>query len=294
MNNELKIDENKLNELIIVENIPIIKQKLQIISDEVDKEIEYALSLDVSEENKQEVKNARTRINKIKDFLENKRKMVKETILQPYQQFEEIYNKLVKNKLKDASETLSNKIDAIESEQKQQKENELREFANEHFVANNIQDIVTFENIGLNITLSASIKSLKEQIVDFCKKVADDLDTILLEEKHNEILLEYKKCFDYAQAKKIVLEREKAIEEINAKSQDIISNKEQQIELSSKIDELTQDEIIAPIEVTNVEDNEERFLVTFSVTGTKEQLKQLKEFMLNIGLDWKGKDDNNE
>lgn len=283
----MKDNKIDINSLVTIETMPKIFEQLDKIGDFIKENLDGVNELTCTEENKQIVKNKRTEINNTLKLLEDRRKDIKKQILSPYDMFNEKYENVIKGQLVNASETLSNKIDAIESEQKQQKENELREFANEHFIANNIQDIVTFENIGLNITLSASIKSLKEQVVTFCEKIANDLDAILLEEKHNEILLEYKKCFDYAQAKKIVLEREKAIEEINAKSQDIINIKEQQFEISNKIDVLTQDEIIAPIEVTNVEDNEERFLVTFSVTGTKEQLKQLKEFMTNIGIEWR-------
>ena len=50
------MQEEQLNSLVVVEQLPVIKQQLKIISDEVEKKIEYALSLECTEESKNEVK----------------------------------------------------------------------------------------------------------------------------------------------------------------------------------------------------------------------------------------------
>ena len=46
------MQEEQLNSLVVVEQLPVIKQQLKIISDEVEKKIEYALSLECTEESK--------------------------------------------------------------------------------------------------------------------------------------------------------------------------------------------------------------------------------------------------
>ena len=194
----------ELDKLVIVEQLPIIKQQLQVISDEVDKEIEYALSLECNDDSVKEVKNARARLNKIKTTMEDKRKQVKNAVLNPYNEFETIYNDLVKNKLSSADTTLKEKIDSVE--------NQLREFVKQHCEANNVH--IEFDKIGLNITLSASMKSLKEQAKAFIEKVASDLKLIELEEYSSEILYEYNKTFDFAQSKIKVIEYHKQLEEI--------------------------------------------------------------------------------
>ena len=112
------MEEKELNEIIQIEQLPKIKEQLQLISDEVDKEISYALSLDVNDDTVKEVKNVRARLNKINSTLEAKRKSVKEAILAPYTAFLEIYDNLVKNKLNEADSTLKMRIEAIEGEQK--------------------------------------------------------------------------------------------------------------------------------------------------------------------------------
>lgn len=268
------MDEKKLDSLIVLEQLPKIKQTLQVISDDIDEKIKYAMSLECTEESVKEVKNVRAELNKIKTVLEGKRKQVKSAVLKPYEEFEGIYNDLVKFKLQIADDTLKNEINEIENEQKKAKEDELRLFVEEHCKANNVH--VDFDRIGLNITLSASMKSLKEQAKTFIEKVAADLKLIEMEEFSDEILLEYNKCLDYVLAKTTVLGRHKELEEIQ-KQQDSKNQVEQQEqEIVEKVDEAI--EITAPTEIEEVETYQ------FEVKATKEQVKQLVEFMKSVGI----------
>ena len=267
------MEEKELNEIIVVEQLPKITQQLQIISDEVDKEIEYALSLEVNDDTVKEVKQVRAKLNKINSTLEEKRKYVKKAILTPYEQFLDVYDNLVKNKLNEADNTLKMRINTIEEEQKKLKEDELREFANQHIEANNLQDIITFEDINLNITLSVSIKSLKEQALDFINKVANDVKLISLEEYSDEILLEYKKCRgNYAQCKLNVIERHKQLEELKTRQLT-----QEEIDKANKIVEKKVEEVITPPK--EVIENDEVITVTFTITDTKEKILKLRDFL---------------
>lgn len=276
------MEEKELDSLIVVEQLPKIKQKLQIISDEVDKEIDYALSLEVNEETVKEAKNVRAKLNKIKSTMEDKRKQVKNAVLNPYNEFETIYNDLVKNKLASADKTLKEKIDVAENNLKAVKEYELREFVKEHCKANNVE--IIFEKIGLNITLSASMKSLKEQAKTFIEKVANDLKLIEMEEYSNEILFEYNNCMDYVEAKTKVLERHKQLEEIKKQQENRNEIEQKEEEIVEKVDEAI--EITAPTEI--VEELESTPSVyQFEVKATKEQIKKLIDFMKELGVEYK-------
>ena len=272
------MEEKELNEIVIVEQLPIIKEKLQIISDEIDKEVEYALSLPCNEETIKEVKDARAKLNKIKTSLEDKRKQVKNAVMNPYNEFEIVYNELVKEKLTKADQTLKESVDAIEELKKMEKENELRSFVEEHCKANNIH--IDFDAIGLNITLSASMKSLKEQAKEFIEKVANDLKLIELEEYSSEILYEYNKCFDYVSAKTIVLERHKQLEKIQKQQEQKQNIEQQENQIVKNVEEAI--EIIAPVEV-----EEELQTYQFEVKATKEQIKKIIELMKELGVEYK-------
>lgn len=273
------MNENELNELIVIEQLPKITQQLQLISSEIDKEIEYALSLECSEESKNEVKKAKANLNKIKTTLEERRKQVKNAVMNPYTEFENIYNELVKDKLVNADTTLKNRIDEIENQEKLDKENELREFAEQHIIANNIQDIVTFEDIGLNITLSASIKSLKEQVLEFVDKVVSDMKLIEMEEYRDEIFVEYiKNHGNFAQCKMNVIERHRKIEELKKQQEEKLEQEKQEEKIVEKVEE-----VIAPKEI--IEDDE-IIKVSFTLTGTKEQIKKVKDLIIELGIEY--------
>lgn len=283
------MEERELNEVIVVKQLPEITQKLQLISEEVDKEIEYALSLDCTEESKQEVKKARANLNKINKVLSEKRKEVKEAILKPYEEFNEIYEELVGNKLKVADSTLKMRVETIENEQLNSKRDNLIGFAVEYFKRYDIPAYVTFNDIRLNITLSASEKSLKEQIVNFCERINKDISLIRLEEFGAEIENEYSiNGFDYTKAKLTVIERHKRIEELEKKKQADQIIKEQQEKIIEEVNSALEEQVTAPVEIVEKLNEdiefEERYECTFTVWATKEELKEIKTFLMKKGL----------
>lgn len=269
-------NELNLNEIVKIEQMPKVFSQLETIGKFIDNQVKDIDIIECNEENKQEIKKRRTELNNILKTLDDRRKFIKNKILEPYEMFNEKYENECKNKLLNASEILKNKIDDIENVQKQQKEDELREFVKQHCEANNVH--IEFDRIGLNITLSASMKSLKEQAKAFIEKVASDLKLIELEEYSSEILYEYNKTFDFAQSKIKVVEYHKQLEEIQ-KQQEIKQEQEKQEEqVIEKVDE-----IVAPVEV--IEDDE-LITVSFKVTGTKEQIKKIKELIIEMGVEY--------
>lgn len=265
MNNQLNV-----NEIIKIEQMPKVFSQLEKIGAFIDKQIKNIDILDCTEENKQDIKKRRTEINNILKELDDRRKFIKNKILEPYEMFNDKYEQECKGKLVSASEILKTKIDSIEEQQKKQKRAELYDFAMEYFVNNNIADFVTFDDIDLNITLSASMKSLKEQIIDFCEKVKQDLELIKMEEYKNEILVEYSKCKNFAQAKLEVIERHRQLDTLEISQQKIEEIEQAQQRVSDRVEEI----ISEPIEI-----DEEEIKVAFVVTGTRTQIRELKEFL---------------
>lgn len=274
MNNEFNV-----NEIVKIETMPKVFSQLEKIGELIDKKTSDLNELECTEENKQEVKNRRTEINKTLEALEDRRKEIKNKLLEPYDVFEKKYNKECKEKLQNASEILKTKIDTIEKEQKQEKENELIDFFEEHQKANHLEDLIEYSEIGLNVTTSASMKSLKDQIKAFCEKVANDIKAMQTDEYKDEIWLEYKfsKLFDYAKAKTIVVERHRKQDEFK---QQFAKNGE----------EIKQEEIIvhnietmvsAPKEVVVEKEN----WYSFEALMTETQAKALKEWFRDRNIE---------
>lgn len=266
-----------INELIKVEQLPKIFSQLEIIGEAIDKKLVGIDDLKCTEENKQEVKNRRTEINNMKKIMEDKRKEIKNAIMEKYDIFNEKYEKEVKTKLENASNILKEKIDFIEVQQKETKKEVIEEFADEYIKSKNLGDLVTFEQLNINITLSASEKSLKDEVLRKLEKIETDLKLIQLEENYSdEILIEYKKTFDLTKSKLEVVNRHKQLEKLQ----------QEKAEIQLKIDEEDNivesiDEIVVPKEI-----DEELITVSFTITDTKDRIKEIKEFLIKGGYDY--------
>lgn len=267
-----------MNELIVVEQLPIIKYKLEQLSKEIKEKVDRANSLVVNDDTVKEVKQVRANLNKEFNELEEQRKKVKSAIMAKYDEFNEIYVENVSNLYKDADVQLKEKIDNVENQLKQEKIEELELFARQHFEFNNIDDIVNFDDIGLNITLSASMKSLKDQVLAFVEKVVNDLKLIELEEYKDEIMVEYKNTKDFTNSKLTVINRHKQLDELKKRQEEIQLQINEDAEIVEKVEEIT-----TPKEI--IED-EEIISVSFTITDTKEKIIKVREFMKEEGINY--------
>lgn len=261
------------NELIILEQLPVIKYQLEQLSKEIKEKVDRANKLVVSEDTVKDVKKTRAELNKEFAELETQRKQVKSAIMAKYDEFEEIYRENVADLYKNADSELKTKIDEVEMNLKIQKEDELNEFFAQYKETYHL-DFINFYDIGLNITLSASMKSLKDQIKDFCEKIDKDIQLIQTDENKDKLMLEYlRNGYDYQVAKLTLIEQEKQLEELKQQME-----KKKEIEKQEeKVVEQVQ-EVIAPKEIIQ---EEELLESTFTVKATKDKLKLLIEFMNN-------------
>lgn len=266
-------------ELIIVKQLPIIEERLKGLSIEIDEKVKYAKSLVVSDETVKDVKKVRAELSKEFKELENKRKMVKEKVLTPYQAFEEVYKTCVSDKYKQADADLKNKIDEVEKEQKRLKEEEILSYFNEYALSNNVEWLKNYYQMAnINITLSASIKSLREQVKTFIDKVIDDLKLIDTQEHKAKILVEYKKTLNVSNAITTVTDRIKKEEEEIQKLEELAKRKEAEATVIERVED------VATIEAPTEEKQEKIYNMTFKVYGTMEQLKEIKNYMEKVGL----------
>jgi hypothetical protein len=273
----------KMQELIVVKQLPQIEEHLKELSAEIDKKVENAKSLVCTDENVKAIKQVRADLNKEFKEVEQQRKVVKEQILAPYMQFEEIYKTYISDKYKSADNDLKTKIDLTENELKAKKEQEIKDYFEEYKTVNNI-DFITYGQARINVTLSASMKSLKEQAKQFIDKIVDDLKLIETQEHKAEILVEYKQILNVSNAITSVTNKFKAIEEEKKK---IEQEKELQkfiLDTAKESDKYSEQTILnAPV----IEEKAEEILILkFTVRGTRNQLRELKQFLVNGGYEY--------
>lgn len=269
-------------EMIAVKQLPIIVEQLQQVKEEVAAKVDFALRLVCTEDTVKDVKKVRSELNKELAEYEASRKAVKKAILTPYEQFEVVYKDCVSDTYKKADTELKRKIDSVENELKAQKAAEVKAYFDEYLQSKGI-DFVTFESAHINVTLSASMKSLKEQAKAFIDKIADDLALIDTQEHKDDILYEYKQSLNVSSAITMVTYRYKAFEEAKAREEERKAREQAAAEAAAKVEAVappTVEPIAPPVE------EEKTYTLKFTVRGTMPQLKALKEFLNNGGYDY--------
>lgn len=257
-----------IRDLIEVKQIPIIEEQLKSVSAEIDKKVENATNLICNEETVKTIKEVRAELNKeLKEF-ETKRKEVKEQVLKPYNDFENIYKQYISDKFRNADLILKGRIEVVENELKSKKEKEVIDYFEEYKSANEI-DFINYEQAKINVTLSVSMKNLKEQAKEFIDKVLDDLKLIDTQEHKTEILVEYKQTLNVSNSITTVTNRFKAIEEEKAK--------QEKVEKTEIVKEPKKEVLTKP---------EEILTLNFTVKATLTKLKELKQFLENGGYDY--------
>ena len=197
-------------DLIVINQLPVISEQLDKVKAEIQRRTAFADTVTVSEENRQEIKKMRAAMNAEKSRLDEVYKTALEKVIAPIQAVQDKYKDCVGLYTK-ANSQLKAKIDVIEDGLKLAKENSVKEYFEELVTAKNI-DFISFEQLGLKITLSVSEKKLKEQVNNIVERVATDLKAIDIQEDKEEVLIEYKKHLNVSEAVSTVAARHKAIQ----------------------------------------------------------------------------------
>lgn len=114
-----------IDEVIVVEQLPIIRQQLELMRNSIQQDVDTALSLSVTDETVKQVKAVRSRLNNDFKTLEKARIDVKKKILLPYEQFESIYKECISSIYGSADVRLKQKIDEVEDSLKKAKRLEI-------------------------------------------------------------------------------------------------------------------------------------------------------------------------
>ena len=196
-----------MKEIILKQNAVIQHDLLNVgkMVDERLKELNIE-NLVATDDTIKAMKSLRADLNaEFKDF-EEQRKTIKNLVAKPYMTLEEVYKEQVSEKYNGAISTLKSKIDEHEIKIKLEKKEVVESYFDECVDFSGF-DFVKFENVGININLSTSIKKYREEVDAFFAKINDDLNLIETQEEKAEILVDYKKDLNVARAINDVKER---------------------------------------------------------------------------------------
>ena len=270
------------NEIIVVKQLPVIEQQLAQIKEQVAERVSAAMKLVCTEDTVKAVKKARTELNAEFKAWEDKRKEVKTAVMTPYEKFESVYKDCISDAYKAADKDLKQKIDEVEQELKSKKAAEVRDYFEEYLASKGV-DFVSYEQAKINVTLSASLKSLKEQVKNFIDRIVSDLALIeTFTDLKTEILVEYKKSLNVSDAITGVKARAKAVQEEQARQKAEAEKRAaeaQRVEAIKAAIPEAPAAVDAPTEQTAAPAPEKKYCIRFTVKGTREQLIALKKFL---------------
>lgn len=264
---------------------PILKEEVKAdivgvstIENNIEIAKEYALSMKeyysqivFTEETKTEAEEQKAEINKQKKKIEDFRKQIVKKYNEPIQKFETTAKETEKL-LKETYDFINIQVKAFDDKELEEIREKIKWYFDEYKQSQEV-DFVKFEQLNLNITkgLITSTgnltKKVQEQIKNFIDNVKKDLKLIDTLEFKEEILVEYKKNLQCADAIANVQDRHRQLEEMKKP--------------------VTDDEVqekISYVSAPKVE--EEKYSMTFKVIATKTKLKELKEFLDNGGYDY--------
>lgn len=276
-----------MSELLSIVNLFETENNLSSIAEKCKSKLEVAESMACTEETKQAVKKLRADLNREFASYEAERKERTAEYEKPLKEFKKLYDEYISIPFKSADSALKTKIDEVETEQKNRKTKEIEEYAQEllDLYALNWLDL---SRVMPNITLSASVTSLKKAVKTTIEKIKSDIDCIGVIDDSGEMFAEYMKCLDLATAKIAIERRKKAVEEAEKAKAVYSQNEEINEQAEEKID------MLIPPTVEEEEPEMEKYTMTFTVVATIEQLKALKSYMVDNNIEFKNGGNNNE
>ena len=267
------------NELIRVVQLPIIEEQLRGLKDRWEQRAADAESMVCTEDTIRAVKEFRSEMRKEFDEVEALRKSAKQAVLEPYNRFEAVYKECVTTAFQRADNACSRKVSEVEQDMKRRCEDSLREYFAELCAVHHL-DWLTYEQVGIKVDMASAKaktpKKLREQLAAFVKDVSENVSVISGMNNAGEMLLEYQRCLNFADAYDAVQERHRRIEEQKAAQDARRAEQAREIEMVRRVEALSPPAVVeAPEPVVKC---------TFTVRTTKAQLRKLKEFLNMEGI----------
>ena len=260
-----------------IKGLAKIEDNIMEVKDYAIKLNDYYSNIVWTEDTLTDAKEEKANVNKFKDKVAEFRKNIIAEYKKPIEVFETTA-KDTEKLLAETYDTINIQVKKYEEEKKEQIYQLCVDYFNEQAMSRNI-DFARFDQMNVNITLGMATKTgdltkkTKEDIEAFVERIEKDIELINAGEYVNETLVEYKQTLNASQSILDVKRRMQQIEEEKAKQEEINKQKEIEKETIKKVDET----LSAPKE------EEKTYSVTFKVWGTIEELKKMKEYLVNGG-----------
>lgn len=273
-------------QIAVVEQLPKITEKIKEVGADLDKRLKKLKlnSLVCNEETRKSIKELKAKLSSEYTDFEEQRKEIKKKINEPYDVFNNAYEKEIKAKYQQADLTLKTKIDEVENGLKEKAKELALEYFNEYKASKTVvkDNYLLFEELNLQIGLDALtdkgalVKKYKDAIIEKVDNVERDIETINTMEHNSEILVEYLKNKNLSLAIKEVNDRYVILNQVQKDYEIVQEEQKQEEQVVEKVEEV----LSAPIE------EEKLYTIKFKATSTRENLSFLVKVMRERGIDY--------
>lgn len=287
-----------LDQLIVVEQLPIITEKLQQHAAVIDKRLSIVDDLVCTEESLKEVKKVRADFNKESAAAHELFRAAKDQVLMRWNEVETAYNECIRDKYRAADITLKSKIGDVESELTTRKIEGIKVYFNEYATTHSVTEYADFRRQMSDIKRSSSDAMLKRICQERIDSIVNGLRAIETQPEvlQAEILAEFKRTLKATEAITVVSERHKAMArqkaaqearkaELAAKEEAERKAAEAVIPQSAQTPQPKPQPMPQPLAPPKepVADPDPIKTVTFTVTDRLSKLKLLKAFIIEGG-----------
>jgi hypothetical protein len=284
--NVLEINSGE-DALIRIDALPAVEEFFSSMRDPVARRITEILSAECTEETRRDAEQARAEVRRFKADIKDALKKAEAQLYEPWNKVLERAGDITA--LCDhADMELKCRIDTIKVKLKKEKFDEVEAYFEEKRGVLGL-DWLDFEWVAPNIRLNDSLTALRKAIDQKLDRISADVMAILAMEHSAEIMAEYKGTLDLAASMKIVkfrLEREAeeaariaALADKKREEAERIQNVQKAAEThEEKTEQLHAPEVKSATGGTVASDTK-RYNMTFTVSGTLDELKALKKWL---------------
>jgi hypothetical protein len=280
-----------IDALIVIEQLPIIKEQLAAMSAAVAERVSVILSQTVTEDTLKEAKALRAQFRKEFESIEERRKAVKAAIIQPYDDFNAAYELHIGSKYKAADAELAGKIKTVENGLKDERKARIKVQFDESAVVLNVLDWVDFEQFYRSQPSGTSDSGYKREAKTYCERIRSDLRAINAqpEELRSEILAEFRRTRSASAAITIVGDRQRDKAEAERLRAEREVRETQAAEVERKVESVLPPPPVAPpIAAPAIEPTDDPVrTVQFTVTAPLSRLRAMKQFLIDGGYEFK-------
>lgn len=242
-----------------------------------------------TDDNIKEAKEDRAKLNKFRENLDNARKDVKKQYLEPYNVFENDVKKLLAI-IDEPLNAIDKQVKDYEEKKKADKKAQIEEYFNTYI--GDLKQFLTLDKIFNQkwLNTNVSIKSVKEEINNILLKTNEDFQTIkdLKSEWEVNLIDTYFQTLDIGAAlrKQKELETQKqAIDDLKAKEE---AEKQAYIMPDKNVNSTGSDQSEQPLDMVAEQEPVKLYTRKFWVTGTKEQLLALGQYLKDNNIEYGG------